>query len=91
MHRIITVEGIQKTVFGAGRHRSNRPSAGQFPRPGAPRDGSAAREVRRSPAGPPGILKGSRVTAFTYGEITPEPDPCWRRGAELARKEQVPA
>ncbi|MEW6667446.1 MAG: iron-containing alcohol dehydrogenase [Thermodesulfobacteriota bacterium] len=90
MHPIITVEGIKKTVFGAGA---------------LDRIGSECRAVSatrallvmdRQLAGTEiatralASLKGSRVTAFTYGEVTPEPDPMLAdAGAELARKERA--
>lgn len=90
MHRLITVEGIQKTVFGTGTIGRIGPEC---------RSLSATRALLVMDQQLAGTeiaakalesLKGSRVTAFTYGEVTPEPDPMLAdAGAELARKERV--
>ena len=90
MNRIITIEGVKKTIFGLG-------SISQL--------GSECRNLGVSSAlivFDPGlletdleskikeILKKSRLKPFLFKEIMPEPSPdCANKGAQLAREEKV--
>jgi len=90
MEKPITVEGIKRTVFGAGTIDQIGPECRAL-------SASRAllvmdRQLAQTDIGNRAIesLKKNRVKTFPYGEVTPEPDPALADvGAEMARRERV--
>ncbi len=90
MEKPITVEGIKRTVFGAGTIDQIGPECRAL-------SASRAllvmdRQLAQTDIGNRAMesLKKNRVKTFPYGEVTPEPDPALADvGAEMARRERV--
>jgi len=90
MEKPITVEGIKRTVCGAGTIDQIGPECRAL-------SASRAllvmdRQLAQTDIGNRAMesLKKNRVKTFPYGEVTPEPDPALADvGAEMARRERV--
>jgi alcohol dehydrogenase len=90
MNRLITIEGVKKTIFGngsfneIGKECKNLNASKVL----VVMDGSLAKTDIYLKA--LDILKKNRIKVFLYGDVTPEPDPALAdTGAALAKKEQV--
>jgi alcohol dehydrogenase len=90
MNRLITIEGVKKTIFGKG-------SFNEIGKECKALNTSKALLVMDSVLAKTDIgqkaqeiLKKNRIKVFLYGDVTPEPDPSFADiGAEFARKENV--
>jgi len=90
MNRLITIEGVKKTVFGKGSFNeiANECRALNAARVMVVMDASLAKTEICLKA--QDILKKGRIKPFLYGDVTPEPDPSLAdMGADLARKEKI--
>ena len=90
MNRLITIEGVKKTIFSSGAVSQIGPECKSL---GSSKvmlvmDSSLAKTdicLRIQE-----LLKKDRIKSFLYPDVTPEPDPMLAdTGAELARKEKV--
>jgi len=90
MNRLITIEGVKKTVFGNGsvNEIANECKSLNATRVMLVMDSALAKSEICLKA--QDILKKGRIKPFLYGDVTPEPDPSLAdAGAEFARKEKV--
>jgi len=90
MNRLITIEGVKKTIFGRGSFNEIGKECNDL---GASKvllvvDNSLAKTdicLRAQD-----ILKKNRIKVFLYGDVTPEPDPSLAdKGADFAKKEKI--
>jgi alcohol dehydrogenase len=90
MNRLITIEGVKKTIFGKGSFNeiADACRALNASRVMLVMDASLAKTdicLRAQE-----ILRKNRIKIFLYGDVTPEPSPSLAdMGAELARKEKI--
>jgi len=90
MNRLITIEGVKKTIFSSGAVNQIGPECKSL---GASRvmlvmDSSLAKTDICSRI--KDLIRKDRIKPFLYPDVTPEPDPALADfGAELARNEKV--
>jgi len=90
MNRLITIEGVKKTIFGRGslNEIADASKALNASRVMLVMDSALVKTEICLRA--QDILRKNRIKVFLYGEVTPEPDPSLAdTGAELAKKENV--
>ncbi len=90
MNHVISIEGVKKTIFGAGslNQIGEECKALKASRTLLVMDRSLSKTTVYSRAEE--VLRKARIKTFSYLEVTPEPSPALADGgAELAKKEKV--